>query len=289
MSAPTRHRNAAYVEWTSPAHRDRELWDEVIKIRQEWLDHGLSTQPADRAAAERSLTAIYARISRPRPRFHWVGSPAQALAYVGGLPPLDELYRWIRDPLPSGSPPLASDLATAVSRLRGHLGQAVAHPDPELSTPRQPKNKKLWPHLPPLEALAAGAPLGVVVHRGVRGALHQSLAHGFYLRVRTALAATHGNVPVCWYGQQDASWVAYYDTLGRIGLARYRPQDAEHLADWAALTRSCGWWWPDEEVCVVAERPAAVLTAPLDGAWHDEVRVRPAGLAYRDGWRPLLS
>ena len=58
--------------------RAHGLWQEAIKIRQEWLDHGLSTQPADRRTAEHSLTMIYARISRPWPRFEWVGSPPPA-------------------------------------------------------------------------------------------------------------------------------------------------------------------------------------------------------------------
>ena len=41
--------------------------------------------------AERSLTAIYAKISRPRPRFTWVDSPAQAIPLITGLPTLDQL------------------------------------------------------------------------------------------------------------------------------------------------------------------------------------------------------
>jgi hypothetical protein len=286
MSAPSRRRYAANLSHASHTN-DHELWYEAVKIRQEWLDHGLSTRPADRATAERSLTAIYARLSRPRPRFHWVDSPQQALPLTGGLPTLDVLYRWIRDPKPPGSPPLASDLATLVSRLRGDLSHTVTHPDPEQSPPRQNKNKDPGPDLPPMQALTAGVPFSVVVHRGVRLALHRSLAHGYYLPVRAALAAD-GPVAVCWYGQQDASWVAYYDALHRLGLARYRPHQTEHLADWAALVRSCGWWWPGDEVCVVAERPETVHTAPVPGAWHDEVRLRANGVSYRDGWRPPL-
>jgi hypothetical protein len=79
------------------------LWQEAIKIRQEWLDHGLSTQPADRQAAERSLTSIYAGISRQPPRFEWVGSPYQALPLIAGWPTLGQLFALIRDPRPRGS------------------------------------------------------------------------------------------------------------------------------------------------------------------------------------------
>jgi hypothetical protein len=175
-----------------------------------------------------------------------------------------------------------------VSRLRATLSEGVVHADPELSPARRGKTKDPWPELPSLEALAWGVPLGVVLHQGVRTALHRSLVQGFFLPVRAALAGD-GLIPVCWYGQQDASWVAYYDALHRLGLARYRPDETDHLADWATLVRSCGWWWPSEDVCVVVERPKTVHTEPVPGTWHDELRLRHHGVEYRDGWRPTLT
>jgi hypothetical protein len=134
---------------------------------------------------------------------------------------------------------------------------------------RRGKTKEPWPELPPQEAIAAGMPIEVLVHQGVRTALHRRLLHGFCRPVRAALAA-HGQVPVCWYGQQDASWVAYYLALRRLGLARYGSDESGHLDHWATLARSCGWWWPGERVCVVVERPETVL---------------PEKIRYRDGWQ----
>lgn len=265
------------------------LWQEAIKIRQEWLVHGLSTQPADRRTAEHSLTVIYAKISRPRPRFEWVSSPDQALPLVAGWPTLDELYALIRDPRPHGKPPLVSDLAMVLSQLRGALSAGVAYDDPELAPARRGKNREPWPELPPLKALDTGVPLGVVLHQGIRMALHRSLAQGFRAPVRAALAGDPAKVPVCWYGQQEASWIAYYDALRRLGLAYYQPDDLDHLGHWAALARSCGWWWPGEDVCVVVDRPELAHTEPVPGSWHDEVRLRPSGLRYRNGWHPLLT
>jgi hypothetical protein len=193
LTAPAR-RYAAAPAADFQSTRARGLWQEAIKIRQEWLDHGLATQPADRRTAEHSLTMIYARISRPRPRFEWVGSPPQALPLVAGWPALGRLFAWIRDPHPRGKPPLASDLAMSVSRLRGALGASVLHPDPELSPIRKGRRKEPWPELPPLKAFEAGAPLGVVLHQGIRTALHRA-------PVRAALAGNPADLPVCWYGQ----------------------------------------------------------------------------------------
>ncbi|GIF74806.1 DUF6745 domain-containing protein [Asanoa siamensis] len=250
-----------------------------MDIRREWLDHGLSTRPADREAAERSMAAIYARISRPRPRFEWVSSPAKALALVRDWPTLDDLYRWIRDPV--GPPALAGDVATEASRLRAALSAGVSHADPELSPARQPgKKKDPWPELPPLDALARGVPLAVVLHRGVRGALHRSLGKGFRQPVRSALGP---DVPVSWYGQQDACWIGYYDTLHRLGLATWSSETTDQFAAWSTLTRSCGWWWPATDVCVLVDRPARVEVGRVDGGLHDEVAL--TAVTYRDGWR----
>ncbi|MGH3389084.1 MAG: hypothetical protein ACRDOO_09425 [Actinomadura sp.] len=264
------------------------LWREAVKIRQEWLDHGLSTQPADRRTAEHSLTVIYARMSRPRPRFEWVESPHQAIPLVAGLPTLDQLYAWIRDPRPRGTPPLASDLAMVSAQLRGALSAGLPHSDPEVSPARKGKRTEPWPELPPLKALEAGVPLGVVLHQGIRTALHRSLAHGFRTPIRNTLAGG-GCVPACWYGQQYAAWDAYYDALHRLGLARYGQRELDHLGHWAALARSCGWWWPGEDVCVMVDRPELVRTEPVPGTWHEQVRLRRDGVRYRDGWHPLMA
>jgi hypothetical protein len=267
-------------------------WSRAVEIRREWLAHGLCTRPANRIAAEHSLTRIYARLSRARPRFVWVDSPYQALPLVACLPTHEVLHTWIRAKCPPGAPPLASDLVAALSRLRSALDGCLTHPDLDPPPSRRPKtaraNKRAWSGLPPLDALDAGVPLREVLRHGVWQALRTSLADGFYLAVRAVLAAP-GQLPTAWYGQQDAYWIAYYDMARRNGLARFRPADNDHLDDWATLARSCGWWWPGEEVCVVVERPASVHTEPVPGGWYDEVRLRhgsrPA-VEYRDGWCP---
>jgi hypothetical protein len=288
LIAPTRHPVAALPLVARRSATVHDLWRDVPTIRQEWLSHGLSTQPADRPAAEHTLTAIYARLSRPRPRFIWVASPCQALPLVAGWPTLDQLYADVRRPKVPGKPPLASDLAMLVSQLRGRLSAAVSHTDPELSPTGKGKRRDPWPELPPLRALDTGVPLGVVLHQGLHIALYRSLARGFRTPIRNALS-THGPAPVCWYGQQEANWIAYYDTLHRLGLASYTPADLAHLGEWAALTRTTGWWWPGENVCVVVDRPESVDLETVPEALHDEVRLTRTGVRYRDGWNPLLA
>lgn len=282
MTALLRREDAARPAADVRGKQVHDRWREAVKIRREWLEHGLSTEPADRQTTERGLTAIYARTFRPPPRFVWVDSPDQAFPLIAGLPTLDDLYARLRNPRTPGPPPLASDVAMVASQLRGALSAGVVYGDPELTPARKGKKREPWPELPPLEALRAGVPPGVVLHQGIHTALHRSLAHGIRKPVRSALAA-RGPVPVCWYGQQDAAWIAYYDALLRLGLAHYDPNQLDHFGHWASVARSCGWWWPGEDVCVVVERPDRIRVEAVPGTWHDEVQLGGDGVRYRDG------
>jgi hypothetical protein len=270
-------------------------WRAAEQIRREWLAHGLATQPADRSATEDVLAGIYARHSRPRPRFVWVDSPQQAVPILAGLPTHASLQQWVWGRRPTGAPPVASDIGAGLSRLRSALDECFA-PSPWDSPAKvrkggPPESKqKEWPVLPPLDALGIGVPLREVLRQGVRAALETSLADGFYRPIRAVLA-TGAPLPVAWYGQQDSHWIAYYDVLRRLGLARYRSADDKQFDEWATLARSCGWWWPGEEQCVVVERPAVIRTRPVESAWHEQVRLdhsRGPAVEYRDGWRPIL-
>jgi hypothetical protein len=247
VTAPARHQAARDVISAQTSELAVEHWRRAVDIRHEWLEHGLATAPSNRAAAEDRLASIYVRHSRRRPRVHWVDSPRQALPLLEGLPTHDVLQRWVMARHPPGTPPFASDLAAGLSRLRSALDECLSHPDLDPPRPAR-KNGQPWPVLPPLDALNVGVPLREVLRQGVRAALRTSLADGFYLPVRAALAV-HGPLPVAWYGQQESHWIAYYDALRRLGLARYRPADNDYLDDWAAL-------------------------APVE---------------YRDGWRPPLN
>lgn len=75
----------------------------------------------------------------------------------------------------------------------------------------------------------------------------------------------------------------------RRGSSYYGPDELHHLGHWAALARSCGWWWPGEDLCIVVDRPELIRTEPVPGTWHDEVRLQRDGVRYRDAWHPLLA
>lgn len=250
-----------------------EMWQQAEVVRREWLDVGLSTEPADRSTTEEILGEVYARHRRGRPTFRWVDSPHAALPHLRGLPTHASLMSLVRVPV-AGVAPLASDIAAGLSRLRSDLADRVL--DPPLDRPAYKKGKnETWPLLPPREALRVKIPFFEILRQGVRDGLWNSLGRGVYLPIRAALGA---DVPVCWYGHQDASWIAYFDGLRRMGLARY-PASFDR---WVTLTRAAGWWWPGERDCVLVERPVELKASPVPGALHGEVALER--VVYRDGW-----
>jgi hypothetical protein len=278
MTAPVRldaARDVPEIPMPLPA---TECWRRAVDIRREWLARALDTAPADRITVEDRLTNIYARLGRARPRFRWVDSPRQALPLLRDAPTHDDLYRWIKGRPPPGRPPFASDLAAALSRLRSALDDGFDRPEFGKGWYERKKKTDPWPRLPPSDALRLGIPPKEVLHQAVREAQHASLGPGITQPVRQALSLS----AVAWYGQQE-SWIAYYDMLRRLGLARYRPGDERLFDDWADLARSGGWWWPGDEVVVAVERPAEIRTRPVPDGWHEEIEL--VSVRYRDGWR----
>ncbi|MET7426757.1 DUF6745 domain-containing protein [Dactylosporangium sp. NPDC005555] len=255
-------RRAAAATSFRPSDRVFDLWLRAEPILQEWRQVGWSTAPADRETTEHLIAGLYRRQHRRAPRFRWVDSPSQALPLLTGMPTHEDLLSWVRARRPQGTPPVAGDIATGLGRLRAALDGSTANADLTAAA------KKPWPVLPaPTQALGAGVPLLEVLQRSLRS----PLAEGLAWPVRSALTTRDGpprTVPVCWYGQQDATWIGVYDIVRKLGLARYRPHDAALLDEWAALARAAGWWWPGEDVCVLVERPA---------------QIGPRRVGYRDG------
>ncbi|MFR9778060.1 DUF6745 domain-containing protein [Micromonospora sp. MS34] len=277
MSARNRQRarRRAGLGRDPAAHLDR--WYRAAELRDDWLRTALSTEPADRERAERSITGLYARLGRPRPRFHWVASPRQAVDL------LDESPIRFGDP-PDQSAPwhVAHQLAVEWAALGDRLDGGEATAETWWTRNRAART------LPPAEAFAVGASLADLLRVGVRELLTRSVHDAVRDPLRTALAQAVGEPPgLRWHGQHDVPRVAYQDVRRRLRPAVFAPDDDRQLDLWAEVARSAGWWWPRERVCLVTERTTVVHTEAAPGARHGEIRTHnghgPA-VGYADGW-----
>ncbi|MCG5220207.1 DUF6745 domain-containing protein [Streptosporangium soli] len=226
---------------------------EAAEIREEWLGRALSTLPADRPAAEAAVSGLYSLIGLAPPRFHWVSSPVAALTTVPpGMRPrpsetVERLSEW----------PLPPRLSSLMRQLCRELDAQVR-----------------WVH----------QGMDRMIRHEVRSSLSRSTDGSLFMSLRAAhdpqLVMRTG-----WYDTQCASWVAHYDALRRTAGVFFAPEQTRQFELWATVARSCGWWWPREDVCVISERPVAVHTEVFGDS--GEVRLHHAdgpAMRYADGW-----
>ncbi|ADJ49785.1 hypothetical protein AMES_7960 [Amycolatopsis mediterranei S699] len=175
--------------------------------------------------------------------------------------PLPDLSEWLNHAFStySANRPAAED---AITRLYALLGE----PPPRFVWALSP-NAAVPPSVSvePVEARLATRVAALRRRWGdisleARQAVKESVAG----LIRSAIPRSLG---LHWYGQQDAYWVT--------------PDSGDpELELWATLVRSCGWWWPRDGLCVVAERPLVLHT-------DDEHRLHDASgpaVVYPDGW-----
>ncbi|GLY35022.1 hypothetical protein Amsp01_010460 [Amycolatopsis sp. NBRC 101858] len=237
------------------------LWSRALEIRNSWLSHALSTEPADRPAAEAAITRLYELAGASPPTFSWTSSPAAAVAV---MPPAQALSL-------GGDPPVEARLASRVASLRERLDLRIG----------AWRDRYRLPDRPPPDPLAV--PLRALLNNGLGPALRRSVRDSVAGALRGELTTGSG---LYWGGQHEAHWVALYDLHRRVDGVRFAPDDARELDLWATLARSCGWWWPREGVCVIAERPLVVRTERVDDAYglvrlHHETG--PV-IAFPDSW-----
>ncbi|POM26555.1 hypothetical protein BTM25_09560 [Actinomadura rubteroloni] len=249
----------------SPAHdRPADLLEQALASRDDWLGRALSTEPADRPAAEAAITGLYRLLGAPPPRFVWVPSPGAAIGH------LDDDRIDVRNLPPRGDGPLPVRLADRMMELRHRLRDRIV---------RRPNRQGLQRRGDPRVALddvldrALGEAVRATVHENVGGPL------------RAVFAQAGGSFT--WYGQHDAAWLTAFDVRRRLGLLRTSPGEDAELDLWAAVARSCGWWWPRDGTCVVAERPVEVHTEPVPGSELGVLRLHHGdgfAVRYSDGW-----
>ena len=121
--------------------------------------------------------------------------------------------------------------------------------------------------------------LGASLRDSLRDSLRASLGDSLWASLRASLYQR-------FWGQHEAHWIAFYDVPRHLGLVTYSDEVSARLDLWTALARSCGWWWPYGNVCVISERPALVKTETWDAA-RGTVRLHSASgpaMRFRDGW-----
>lgn len=251
-----------------------------------WLAAGLSTAPADRAAAADAARLAYRSAGLPEPaHVVWFASPAagaRAAALLTGR-------RDLPGPVPDRPMTTAARRAAraGLTLPTSRLGiSAAASPDADDVTVVEELRAQGCP--------PAGGTAGVSVRAAVRTApwaaaraeVHESLGPDGWARLWAACGAdvwrmvndrvavplrTHlrNELPThvravlldAVGGQHDAGWLAAFDAAAsRADHSRVEAPTAvlgaaQRLAGLAGVARSAGWWWPYANVAILTDRP----------------------------------
>ncbi|MEV7178463.1 DUF6745 domain-containing protein [Kitasatospora sp. NPDC093679] len=227
-----------------------------------WRAAAAATGAADRAAAERAVRAAYRAAGLPEPaEVRWYDSPLAAVRAALAL--------------------RAEGAAGVREEVRTHpWEQARARVHARLGAPGW---AELW-------ALTGGElwTQNQALAGRIRGAVLDGLAPEagpdddteIRSRARAARAAVRVALLDAVLGQHDAPWLAAFDAAGEL--------DGPALAPLADAARQTGWWWPYEQVALIAERPTELHR---DEAGRLDRADGPA-LAWADGtalhaWRGM--
>jgi hypothetical protein len=259
----------------------------LSELRSEWLEHLLSTAPADRPRAEAAVRRLYKAADLPEPRhFLWFDSPFSASWVVALLvAPYHQLWS---QRLLSG---LSRSDREQLDRARSALGAGLALADPKaaLAAAGGPLGQHL--QFPPVPSRMLTTSFFTARYSLSDDVSHMFTQHGedddlaraemhFWGSNRGALpSALHCPTTDQLIGNSfagDYSFSTMADDEHRVGD---REPPAIMAAAWD-VARSSGLWWPFEGVAVMSDRPAELhvnekyLLHRADG---------PA-VVYRDAW-----
>ncbi len=241
-----------------------ELTSERTKIidtaRDEWLEHGLSTAPADFEAAEIAIASLYAAIDKPRPYFVRLSSPLGAEVYI------NLLTKTRPDIKPDH---LGGQLGGQLwDQLRGQLGgqlgdQLGGQLGDQLGGQLR---DRLWDRLWGQLRDRLWDRLWGQLRDQLRGQLRDQLGGQNLSYMGTRFS-----------GQWDYVWM-WLETGERLGVP-YDSSQATMLRSHCTICRSIGCWYPFDDFCIITDRPTVIALNDA-GRLHSESG--PA-LAYRDG------
>ncbi|MGW0183670.1 DUF6745 domain-containing protein [Nocardia sp. NPDC003345] len=193
-----------------------------------WRAISVATGPGDRAAAETGVRLAYERAGLRAPeRIVWARSPLEAIRLLEAEPS-DAPGRSVRERVRT------APWAAARDRLHTELGPRG------FARHWQAGGAALWELTDPVVTRIRDGVVAELVPGSASDPDVPASGTDRELRIRLLLLDAV-------LGQHDAAWLSAFDAGAGSAL--------EGLA---AVAREAGWWWPYENLAVIAERPTAL-------------------------------
>lgn len=272
----------------------------LLGCRDERLRIERNTAPADRDRAEAAISDLYLHEGKPVPAFLWTDSPLSAVLAVAALQQRGEaaagryessgeLYFSPGSGLPTDwlgsrayrqvdaalgccerwAPTVRAGVEAEIRQMLSTLPGERARPGAEALRARR------WERLE--EQL-----VDLLGDNGIRHRLEEP-----YFRTQVCRLALYGLGMVDpgwldepWLGRMDlCSWPVDIFCREILGV-RYTDRASRFMDLSLRIARSCGWFWPREDICIVSERPEVVHRDNGERLHHPAA----AAAAFRDGF-----
>lgn len=230
------------------------ITDEQLPIldrkAKEWAEIGLATGPIDIERAKSGVAAAYKAADLTPPLYHvFLDSPYRGAI---GVFVLKEIFSTLAE-MQAGN-----DAYDAASDTRDYTTASVL----------QQVIDEVWTQLLPQFKANEGSdmPDPVRGYAAFRKNIHD-IVDKSGMRWESS--------PI--YGHHDAAWLAFYDTLGELGI----PETVAPMQGMMEVAKTAGWWWPLTDSVIVTRRPD-MLNRDEQGRLHSD---STAAIAYADGWK----
>jgi hypothetical protein len=264
---------------------DQEARARAADFLEDWFRAGTCTEPVDRPRVEAAIARMYAALSAAPPRFLWCDSPMSAQLTLTALRARPALRRAeLRRLLPPALQDALGDTEQAWP-LGAWMGDALRASGSWLQD-------ALWASQADwLTAAVNDTPPGFAMRAllAVYRAEHRWGSRRARELLESAVVSTLSRSLRAWKipyrptplrGHQESDWIEQFLFDRNVLGIGFDPLLSERLVVWGELARSCLWWWPYRQICIVSERPAEIHT--LDGEYlHNDAG--PA-VRFRDGW-----
>ena len=256
-------------------------------VKREWLAIGMSTEPANREAAEDGMRLAYKEAGLDPPKIViWLGSP---IAGVMGC----KLLKAINNRLPHIALPVKSEISEGVwdgvsEGVRADVREGVRAD--VWDGVRYSVAEGVWDSVSAdvsagvAKGVRAGVSAGVAkgVSAGVAKGVSEGVSAGVSEGVRAGVcpsltpAEISDSMGKAIWGNHEAGWMAFYDYFQTHCFIDI----CNKLDGLSTVAKNAGWWFPFREAVILTERPRSIT---VDEYGRSHSYLVPA-IMYPDGW-----
>jgi len=219
---------------------------QMEKYKQDYLAYGRCTDRIDKASTEKAINDIYVELGKPEPLIIYCKS-------------IMAMYLTVNVERNIGE--------NIVQNIWQNIGQNIWENLRENIVQNIEENieRNIWQNI------------RQNIGRNIEENIEQNIWQNIEENIRRNIGQ---NLEDTLWGQHSAHWICYYIVFRDILKLEYNEKDERLLNNLDILVKSCCWWIPFDNVCIVSDRPSE-LKLDAQGRLHSD---KDMCIKFVDGW-----